>query len=602
VLEKPGLCVVFVCAFVLPLAAHAALTVDLQPSAASPQPLATDITWTASASGSSGGTVWYSFRARALADAVSAPTYTMRRPSPPPDFTVVRDFGPQNALDWTATEHEGVYEIEASARDLNTGETAVTISRFEMLPLATQQSPVVTSTWHPLVFIYSAPACPLRGSMRVDFTDPTGVATSTPSKSCNATQTMNFQIAGLLAQTTYTAHHVLITSDGTVVGPDVSFTTGALPDMFKATKVLQSAPAGAPAMVLLMSPLAEPPLAMDLAGNVLWYYIGGVNTLTRPAGDGKFFGILENPTLDSSNQFVREFDLLGYTLKETNAARVSEQLQALGHRPITGFHHEARLLPDGKILTLGCIEQILTNVQGPGDVDVLGDMIMILDQELNVVWAWDAFDHLDNSRLATLGETCTVGGGGCSPFYKASVANDWLHGNSLQLTPDGNILYSIRHQDWLIKIDYAGRTGQVLWKLGKDGDFTFASTDPYPYFSHQHDGQIAPDGTVTVFDDGNVRWSADNSAHSRGQVLVLDESTMTASLKLNADMGAYSYALGSAALLSNGDYHFDIGIIYGPGTGRSIEVDPSGNVIFEIETVSPVYRSFRLGNLYLTSY
>ena len=32
------------------------------------------------------------------------------------------------------------------------------------------------------------------------------------------------------------------------------------------------------------------------------------------------------------------------------------------------------------------------------------------------------------------------------------------------------LLYSSRHQDWLILIDH--KTGDVLWKLGHDGDFT----------------------------------------------------------------------------------------------------------------------------------
>ena len=38
------------------------------------------------------------------------------------------------------------------------------------------------------------------------------------------------------------------------------------------------------------------------------------------------------------------------TVLETNAARVNEQLGALGRRSICGFHHEARELPDGSIV------------------------------------------------------------------------------------------------------------------------------------------------------------------------------------------------------------------------------------------------------------
>ena len=67
-------------------------------------------------------------------------------------------------------------------------------------------------------------------------------------------------------------------------------------------------------------------------------------------------------------------------------------------------------------------------------------------------------------------------------FRLASIANDWLHGNSLQLTPDGNILYSARHQDWLIKIDYCQRIGfrRCYMAVGKGRGFRVVSDDPGP--------------------------------------------------------------------------------------------------------------------------
>lgn len=96
------------------------------------------------------------------------------------------------------------------------------------------------------------------------------------------------------------------------------------------------------------------------------------------------------------------------TVRSTNAARVNEQLVAMGKRQIGGFHHEARLLPDGKILVLGGVEEVLTDVQGSGAIDVLGDMILILDSDLQVVWTWDTFDHLDRTRLGTLLDRCSA--------------------------------------------------------------------------------------------------------------------------------------------------------------------------------------------------
>jgi hypothetical protein len=84
-------------------------------------------------------------------------------------------------------------------------------------------------------------------------------------------------------------------------------------------------------------------------------------------------GIYEDPTVNSAHQIVREFDLAGNTLRETNAARVNEQLARMGQRTINAFHHDALELPDGGMMVLAAVEQVLTDVQSPGPVDVIGD-------------------------------------------------------------------------------------------------------------------------------------------------------------------------------------------------------------------------------------
>jgi len=229
----------------------------------------------------------------------------------------------------------------------------------------------------------------------------------------------------------------------------------------------------------------------------------------------------------------------------------------------------------------------------------------VLDSNLNVVWAWDAIQWLDPKRVAPLHETCVPQAGGCPAFYMAPKANDWLHGNALELTEDGNILYSSRHQDWVIKISFDGGVGDghILWRLGKEGDFTFSGDDPYPWFSHQHDPALIPasNGKMTLFDNGVARVLADSTAHSRGQVLQLDESAMTAKLVLNADLGTYSPALGSAHRLNNGNFHFDLGVVGGT-TSQSVEVDKQGKIVYQIQASGPEYRTFRLQDLYTNGY
>jgi hypothetical protein len=575
--------------FAAPL--QAGLSVTLTASLDSPAPLGSLVHFSSQVSGNDDAPVWYRFRWREVGSS----------------FKVIVDYGPNSGLDWTTIDHEGSYQIEVSAQNKESVETSVAIANIDMTSrVVDSQTPVISPTANSLVFLYSAPPCANGGRMRVTVQSADGSTATTPYKACHTGMSMNFYLAGLRAQSHYSVVHTLDTGSKIATGPLASVATPPVSAQFANYDVL-SGPADNTRPILLQSPLFSPIVATDLYGRIIWYYAGAI-TLTRAVGGGYFMGIVEAAGKDASQQVVRMFDLAGTTLAETNAARVSEQLVALGMHPISAFHHEAWRLPNGKYLVLASSERMLTDVQGPGDVDVIGDTILVLDENLQVDWAWDAFDHLDTHRLATLGETCTVSGGGCPPFHLAPVANDWLHGNALQLTPDGNILYSSRHQDWLIKINYDSGLGDgsVLWRLGKDGDFQVVSDDPLPWFSHQHDAQIQMSRNgllLTVFDDGNVRWAADKTAHSRGQMLELDEQNLIAKLGLNADLGAFAYALGSAQMLPNGNFHFDVGWIQqdpmgGKNTSRSVEVDPSGNLVYVVEIDSPVYRSTRMRDLY----
>jgi hypothetical protein len=231
-------------------------------------------------------------------------------------------------------------------------------------------------------------------------------------------------------------------------------------------------------------------------------------------------------------------------------------------------------------------------------------MILVLDRNLQVVWAWDTFDRLDAHRAAVMAETCLPNAGGCPLFFLSPTANDWTHGNAVQETPDGNLLYSSRHQDWLVKIAYESGLGDghVMWKLGKDGDFQFVSSDPYPWFSHQHDGNFitGANGVLTVFDNGNTRITAQGSGNSRGQVFNINEINRTATSVVNADLGVYSVAVGSAARVRGGGYAFDAGFVPEQnGFGSySMEVDAAGRIRYATHQNVILYRTFRLADMY----
>jgi len=565
------------------------MSVSLTPSVSSPAPLGTVVTWSATALGADPGTVTYAFRVRPANGA----------------FRPVMDFGPKQSLNWTTIQKEGSYEMEVSAKNGDTGEVATTSTLFAFNSLVIGTKAVVTPTAHPLVYIYSASSCAAGSRMRVEFKSPDGVVQDTPWQACKPAHSMNFYLAGLRASTRYSAYHMTDSGTFSTIGTPLSFVTSE-PTMITVPAVTRLTPSNTPTSdgVLLQSVIGGSAIATDLFGNVVWYSPSDISFVTRVGKGGTFLAVFQDQAQAPSHQFFREFDLAGITQAETNAARVSEQLVARGMHGINGFHHEARKLQGGGYLVLADSERILTDVQGPGDVDVMGDTIIVLNENLQVEWAWDAFDHLDTSRAAVEGETCTAPDPGCANWYLATTANDWLHGNALQLTPDGNILYSSRHQDWLFKIDYQNGmgTGVVLWRLGKDGDFQMKSDDPNPWFSHQHDANFEGNNkTMTLFDDGNARAADDPAANSRGQVLSINEEKRTAKLVVNADLGSYSQAVGSAQKLSNGNYHFDSGFIRdaaGNFSSQSVEVDSTGSIVFAIKFAALEYRTFRMADLY----
>lgn len=528
------------------------------------------------------------------------------------EFRTIRDFGPVPSLTWTASDHEGTYDIEISARGLDSGDISSTIAPFEFTPRAFGATPVVSPTTHPLVFLYSAPGCTPGLRMRVEFSGG-GMTQRTPAKECDG-RSMNFYLAGLRANADYSAQHFIETrGESGPPSPPVSFTTGTLPPGLFEERIIQPASMGASNTILLGSSMARPAVATDISGNILWFGPPEIAYITRPAPLGYFWGLVGVPGAGPERQLIRMFDLTGMTVLETNAARVNEQLAALGKRPITAFHHEATPLPGGRIAVLGSVEQILSDVQGPGPVDIVGDMIVVLDRDLNVVWSWDTFDHLDVGRKAVLGETCP---GTCPPIRLAKTGNDWTHGNAIQVSPDGNLIYSTRHQDWLIKIAYENGTGdgRVLSRMGQDGDFTVRSTDPFPWFSHQHDGNFASSSAsrgrllgpsagalprLMVFDNGNTRVAA-QGGNSRGQVFEVDEEQLTVTPLLNVDLGVYSLAVGSAEKLADGNFHFGAGFVQKTGgvAAHSFEVTQDGVIIYDARANTPLYRSFRLTDMY----
>ena len=407
---------------------------------------------------------------------------------------MVRDFSLDASFKW-APMAEGRYEIKVKVKDgFDAMAATSTVVSYEVSSRVTGDDAVVSPTLNPLVALYSAPPC-RHGDIRVRFRPAGGAPgapwTSTNTLPCERGQSRNFVVAGMLANTTYEMVHRGGEDDDAT---PLLFTTGTPPATLSipAFTVRQAPAPGADLRRdLIYHNLASRPaanhvnlLATDLSGRLQWYYdplasgligIGLPGSAPLPKGTVLLGGRDSHRTLGLD--VLREIDLAGNPLRETNIDAVNAQLKARGQEIIYGFHHEFSRLPSGDIVTLGWTQRTID--VGGTPTSYAGDMLMVLDRDLQVAWSWDAFDHLDVTRGPIGTVICT---GAPCPLPGAV---DWVHENAVGWSPaDGNLVISVRLQDWVIKIDYRnGRgDGHVIWRLGQDGDFAAISSDPSPWF------------------------------------------------------------------------------------------------------------------------
>jgi hypothetical protein len=345
--------------------------------------------------------------------------------------------------------------------------------------------------------------------------------------------------------------------------------------------------------------------ATDAAGNVVWYYdydgSAGIPQPIKLLPNGHMLLVLYNPGAPGGT--VREIDLAGNTVNQFDYNTLSQKLQNAGHNiQVFSIDHDFVLLPNGHLLLIVSDQRTFTDLPGyPGQTNVMGNAIVDLDQNLNPVWVWDAFDHLDINR---------------HPLFFP----DWTHANALVYSQDdGNLLVSLRHQSWVLKLDYQNGlgSGDILWKLGYQGDFSLGSGQDSDWFFAQHDPNFTGSKTtgnfqLAMFDNGDGRPVDANGTqcaglipplcYSTAAIFQVDEQSKTAS-RFWSFLTPYSWWGGSTRLLPNSNLLVDE---TAPGdlnltSARIVEVTqtPSPQVVSTTEIVGQnAYRAIPLPSLY----
>ena len=94
----------------------------------------------------------------------------------------------------------------------------------------------VNLTWHPLVALFSAGPCTVGHSIRVRFHENGSQTSAQPTAVACSAKSANFLVAGMLPSTEYEMHWEEFGTNYLNSGPDLSFTTGHLPNNFPSTR------------------------------------------------------------------------------------------------------------------------------------------------------------------------------------------------------------------------------------------------------------------------------------------------------------------------------------------------------------------------------
>ena len=175
---------------------------------------------------------------------------------------------------------------------------------------------------------------------------------------------------------------------------------------------------------------------------------------------------------------------------------------------------------------------------------------------------WDPFNFLDPLAERTDATNSDPGANSNSPAPMACAgaglrAEDWMHANSLQAAPTGEILMSVRHLDTVLAI--SPRFDSIEWRIGGPrSDFGFPN--PADRFYHQHFVRMLDSGNLLLMDNGNGRPAVEGGQYSRALELALDWDSMTATKVWEyrhpiGGGGAYKYSdkVGSAQRLESGN-------------------------------------------------
>jgi hypothetical protein len=163
------------------------------------------------------------------------------------------------------------------------------------------------------------------------------------------------------------------------------------------------------------------------------------------------------------------------------------------------------------------------------DVQATGGIIQHISRNKQLLFEWNAFNYCRPNEM--------------KPIYISSNNRlDWTHGNSIFVADDGNLIYSIRNFDQILKISRSDSS--VMGRLGgKRSDFTFVGDSGFDsqHFAYTNGNRVG------LFDNGSYH----HPQQARAVEYLLDSNLLTANLvyEYKADSLFTAHAQGSNQVL-----------------------------------------------------
>ncbi len=302
-------------------------------------------------------------------------------------------------------------------------------------------------------------------------------------------------------------------------------------------------------------------LMVDTDGEVVWYYEYNQWYLSafgdvawNPEKQTILIGLTKDlSAADSLAEEAIEIDLEGNILWK------SPETASYYYGP-GSWNHAYYMMKDGSV----------TFPQVIYDDCVVTDRIVNLDADTyGEFWIWDYRDYFEKPD--------------CSTNTSGDFYIDWTHTNSVSMFKEEGIVYvNSRNFSTLFKIDMS--SGAIIWRLGKDGDFSFVGDNPNPWFELAHEPEIngVNGNKIIFFDNGTAE-----RGFSRIVEYTIDETNMTAEMTFEFDgrdlgKGWWSEYWGDADRLENDNIFVTAGFYDMQQISRFFEVTHEGEVVWEL--------------------